>query len=123
VAWKAFLGVVVVPEDTAADAPDHQAVAADDGLADGPLAPPHVAIDQLPVGECPRRPHVEEGSQVMDRRIHLAVLSRDSALRSPSLGLYLLITRSAPVSYNFSPPRRSCSARQPDPRRRSCLSD
>ena len=50
---EGVLGVVVIPEDPAADAPDHRAVAPDDRLEDRLLSPGDEAIQELPVRQSP----------------------------------------------------------------------
>ena len=96
---EGVLGVVVVPEDPAADAPDHRAVAMDDRLEDGLLPPCHEAIQELPVRESPPiDPHARRGSGGHGPPHSSRRSSSTSPLPLVSLVLYPLITRSSPFS-------------------------
>ena len=70
---EGVFGVVVIPEDPAADGPDHRAVAMHDRLEDGPLPSGHEAIQELPVRKPSYRPHAEDGLEVTDCHIHPAI--------------------------------------------------
>ena len=96
---EGVLGVVVIPEDTATDAPDERPVSLDDRLEGRGLTPFHEPIQQLPVREQPDNALVEERSKLSTRRTHADILHQAGPSILP--GLYPSITRSSPDSYNF----------------------
>src|SRR5207244_5513557 len=91
---ESVLGVVVIPEDTAADAPDERPVSLDDRLEGRGLTPFHEPIEQLPVREQPDGALVEERAELSNRRMHATVLHHAAPSILP--GLHPSITGSCP---------------------------
>ena len=90
---EGVFGVVVIPEDAAADAPDERPVSLDDRLEGRGVTPFHEPIQQLPVREHPDGALVEERAELSNRRMHATVLHH--AAPSIVTGLYPSITRSS----------------------------
>ena len=102
---EGVLGVVVVPEDPAADAPDHRAVAMDDRLEDGPLPPVHEAIQELRVRASPPiSPDARRGSGGHGPPHPSRCSSPRRPFRRSRCALYPLITRSSPFSSRILSP-------------------
>src|SRR5262249_35735207 len=98
---EGVLGVVVVAEDPAADAPDHRPVALHQGLEGGLLATRDEAFQELAVGEPDERPRLEEGAEVPEAWVHAA----GHRCVAPPAGLdrpLPIITRRREGSYTFS---------------------
>ena len=96
---EGVFGVVVMPEDPAADAPDERSISLDDPLEGRSVTPSHEPIQQLPVREHPDGALVEERAELSNRRMHVDALHH--AAPSIVTGLYPSITRSSPDSYSF----------------------
>jgi hypothetical protein len=91
---------VVIPKDTATDAPDHRSVAMDDRFEDGHLPSGHVAIQELSVGQAAERTDLEDGLEVLGRRVHPDVLTCQPHQFSSPLSSYYLDEGS--FIHNFS---------------------
>ena len=97
---EGVLGVVVIPQDPTADAPDHRAVTTDQGLERRLFSMGCEPLQEPPVRKSSERPHAEERLEFPAGNLHAAglpVLARSTDI----VGLYLLTTRSSPVSYAF----------------------
>jgi hypothetical protein len=64
-----FLGIVVIPEDAAADASNERPVSLDDRLEGRGIPPLHEPIQQWPVREQSDGALVEERAQLLNRRM------------------------------------------------------
>ena len=94
---EGVFGVVVIPEDAAADAPDERPVSLDNRLESRGVALSDEPIEQLPVREHPDGALIEERAKLSNCRVQATVL-HDATL-SILPGLYPSITRSSPISY------------------------
>lgn len=74
-----ILGVVVIPQHAATDAPDHRTVAVDRHRKDGVLPASQETLQELPVRQPTKRAHLEEGLKTTACRIRPS--------RSPSITL------------------------------------
>jgi hypothetical protein len=73
---RGVLGVVVIPEDAAADALDHRAVAMDQRPGRLAIAVVHEPSKQLPVGLGPVHAPIEQGLDLTGHRAHTAAHRR-----------------------------------------------
>ncbi len=93
-------GVVVIPKDAAADAPDERPISLDNRLEGRGVTSFHDTIQQLPVREHSDGALVEERAQLSNRRMHATTLHHPT----PSIvtGLYPFIIRSSQSHTIFS---------------------
>ena len=90
---EGVLGVVMIPEDPAADAPHHRAVTPDEGLERRSLLDRRRTAPGAPVRKSSERAHAEERLEIASGNLHPNGPPR---ARPASFGVYLDTTRLAP---------------------------
>ncbi|WP_406701318.1 hypothetical protein V5E97_16100 [Singulisphaera sp. Ch08] len=80
---EGFFGVMVIPEDSAADAPDHRAVTLDEGLERRLVTTSSETPQELTVRESSDRSHAEKRLEVSAEDIYRA----GSHIEAPSVGI------------------------------------
>jgi hypothetical protein len=108
---KSIFGVVVIREETAADAPDERPESLDNRLEGRGLTPFHEPIEQLPVREHSDGTRIEEGAKLSNRRMRAALLHHAAPSILP--GLYSFYYRVEPrlIHYSRDPSPKNSSRR------------
>src|SRR5439155_16512512 len=97
---EGVLGIVVVAEGPAADAPDHRAMPTHQGCQSRPFTTAEVVLQQLPIGLLRPVAQKHRPAQVFEDPACLAVRHVVS-LVGATFALYLTTTRTGPIDALF----------------------